>query len=270
MTGKPVGARGAWPAGWLIPDWPAAANVRALCTTRYGGISTGPWNSMNLGARCGDDPLAVAVNRRALQSAIGARPVFLNQVHGIAVLEAHSGTADGQSADASITVDRNVACTVLAADCLPVLLADTAGQCVGAAHAGWRGLAVGVLSESLERFRDDALVQRSCKATNIVAWMGPCIGPLEFEVGSEVKGAFEARDPAAGTLFAACGHGKWRADLAGLARLQLLSAGVHAVYGNDGSTGWCTVRNPSRFFSHRRDTSRLGGSGRFAACIWLE
>jgi hypothetical protein len=236
--------------------------VRAVCTTRAGGRSLPPYDSLNLGDHVGDDPLAVGANRAVLAQALQARPVFLQQVHGRGVVALDAHTAHGTEADACLTRAPGVACTVMVADCLPLLYTDARGSFVAAAHAGWRGLAgaggVGVL-EALH-------AALGVQAQEIMVWLGPCIGPQAFEVGSEVRAAFEAHDRQAAACFrAAPGPGKWLADLPALARQRLAALGVTRVYGNDGSTAWCTVANPSRFFSHRRD--RI--SGRFAACVWL-
>ncbi len=162
-----------------------------------------------------------------------------------------------------------MACTVMVADCLPVLFTNHAGSLIAAAHAGWRGLVgvdgQGVLEEVVELFRPLAPVPYAQGAIDVIAWLGPCIGPTAFEVGAEVREAFMANDAAADGLFVASSPGKWLANLPGLARQRLLSLGVRGIYGNDGSEAWCTVSQPSRFFSYRRD----GVSGRFAACIWL-
>ncbi|HQS32727.1 peptidoglycan editing factor PgeF [Polaromonas sp.] len=269
-------------ADWMIPDWPAPAGVRAVFTTRQGGVSAAPFGSMNLGDHVGDQPAAVAANRAGLQSAIGSRPVFLKQVHGRGVLALAGSTPDGLCADASVTSLRGTACTVMVADCLPVLLCLEDGSMVAAAHAGWRGLAGagpmagrGILEAVLAPFRPAGQVLPAPAAIKIIAWLGPCIGPSAFEVGAEVKAAFELSDPAAGRFFAATAQGKYLADLPGLARFRLQALGVTAVYGNDGSPPWCTVSNPSRFFSHRRDAAvgtgighGFGTTGRMAACIW--
>lgn len=247
------------PPDWLTPDWPAPARVRAWCTTRAGGLSLAPYDSFNLGGHVGDQPAHVAGNRARLRDATSARPVFLQQIHGTAVAELDAHTPDGTVADACATAAPGVACTIMVADCLPVLFADAAGTRVAAAHAGWRGLAGGVLEQTLAAF-DPA-------AGPPMAWLGPCIGPHAFEVGDDVKSAFEALSAEATSCFLPTGSpGKWWADLPGLARQRLRAAGVAQVYGNDGSDAWCTVRNPLRFFSHRRDRV----SGRFAACIWLD
>ena len=292
------GVGAALPADWLVPKWPAPAGVQALCTTRAGGVSQGPYASMNLGTHVGDDPQAVQTNRARLQSALGqstpgARPVFLSQVHGTGVTALTASTPDNTEADACVATEAGVVCTIMVADCLPVLLAHTSGAVVGAAHAGWRGLAgqggVGVLESAMralfERFQALALTNKAqaaienvanntenfeAVARGTLAWLGPCIGPQAFEVGPEVREAFCA----AGPQYSACfvpsptQQGKWLADLAGLARLRLQAMGVSRIYGNDSSAAWCTVTQSARFFSHRRDTALLGGSGRLAACIW--
>lgn len=262
-------------AGWTVPDWPAPAGVHAVCTTRAGGHSVAPYDSLNLGDHVGDDPAAVAANRRTLAQALGARPVFLRQVHGWHVAALDAATADGTEADACCTTERGVACTIMVADCLPVLLAHRSGAVVAAAHAGWRGLAgesgQGVIESVFERFRALAPAQRAQVATETIAWLGPCIGPSAFEVGPEVRAAFVEQDAQAAALFRAHPQreGKWLADLSGLARLRLRALGITEVYGNDGSAEWCTVSDASRFFSHRRDAVALGGSGRLAACIFI-
>ena len=270
-------------ADCLIPEWHAPPGVRALCTTRNGGTSAPPYDSLNLGLHVGDDGAAVAANRQRLAArlaSLGAgRPVYLNQVHGQRCLHLQAttpaspdtpGTPDGYEADACTTTTPGAVCTIMVADCLPVLLAAADGSRVAAAHAGWRGLAgaggLGVLEEVLKAFRPKEPANTAPAAPEIVAWLGPCIGPAAFEVGPEVRAAFvESLPPAAG-CFVPSGAGKWLADLAGLARQRLAAAGVSRISGNDGSAAWCTVGNPSRFFSHRRDRV----SGRMAACIWLE
>ena len=263
---------------WIVPDWPAPARVRAVCTTRLGGVSLAPFDSLNLGDHVRDDPAAVAANRQVLHAAIGARPVFLQQVHGVDVAVLDAGTLDGTVADACVTGMPGVACTIMVADCLPVLLTDRGGRRVAAAHAGWRGLAGegcdGVLESVLKSFWQYPGVDRSQFATEkeaseTLVWLGPCIGPQAFEVGAEVRDAFCATQTGAASCFTSLGGGKYLADLAGLARQRLHALGVTAIYGNDSSASWCTVRNASRFFSHRRDSVARGGSGRFAACIWL-
>ena len=261
---------------WLIPNWPAPANVHALFTTRAGGVSSAPFDSLNLGDHVGDKPDDVAANRHMLQSTIAARPVFLQQVHGTSVIDLTLQTPDGTVADACMTAQTGVACTIMVADCLPVLFTDVSGSFVAAAHAGWRGLAHGVLQNTLNtvkkqfegHFMPLAGVNINYDATKIIAWLGPCIGPTAFEVGDEVREAFVDTSPLAATQFQAHGTGKWLANLPGLARLQLQQLGVTNIYGNDGSLPWCTVTQPSRFFSHRRDAAVLGSSGRMAACVW--
>ena len=275
------------PTGWLIPDWPAPANVGAVFTQRSGGCSNPPWDSLNLGDHVGDVPELVNANRAVLQQVIANRPVFLKQVHGIGVEHLGPSTPDGAVADACITFQRGLACTIMVADCLPVLLTTTDGAAVAAAHAGWRGLAgidtsgkvgkQGVLEavfsvfETLNRPPDQSKIGRL--APEIIAWLGPCIGPAVFEVGAEVLAAFEANQPGAGQFFNATGQGKYLADLAGLARSRLQMLGIRQIYGNNSTAPWCTASNPSRFFSHRRDAgvagNGFGTTGRMAGCIWL-
>lgn len=246
---------------WLVPKWPAPASVRAVCTTRVGGRSRPPYDSLNLGDHVGDDALAVGSNRALLAQALGTRPVFLHQVHGsgVATLDAH--TPQGTEADACLTREHGVACTIMVADCLPLLYTDGRGSFVAAAHAGWRGLAgqggLGVL-ETLQ-------ARLGVAAREILVWLGPCIGPQAFEVGAEVKAALEVQDARATHCFVpAAAPGKWLADLQALARQRLTRLGITQIYGNDGTPSWCTVTQASRFFSHRRDRV----SGRLAACIW--
>ena len=254
---------------WLQPQWPAPARVQALCTSRSGGTSRGTYDSLNLGDHVGDAPAAVAANRATLAKALGVRPVFLSQVHGDSVAALTPDSPDGQVADAAITRQTGVACTIMVADCLPVLLTDLQGRHVAAAHAGWRGLAgaggQGVLESTCRAFMAPARDSLGVVATEIIAWLGPCIGPQAFEVGDEVRQAFVSHHPAAARMFVAGAPGKWWANLAGLARQRLAALGVQQVFGNDGGPAWCTVSQSSRFFSHRRDRV----SGRMAACIWL-
>jgi len=244
----------------MTPDWTLPTGVRAHCSERAGGISVPPYHTLNLGDHVGDDPRAVQENRRRYAEVLSARPVFLQQVHGRGVVRLAADTPDGAEADACWTTERGVACTMMVADCLPVLLADMQGSVVGAAHCGWRGLAGGVL----EALCAD-MAAAGARSETLQAWLGPCIGPEAFEVGAEVRDAFLQGDAQAAPLFAPHGEGKFLADLPGLARRRLAALGVDAISGNDGSRDWCTVFNPSRFFSHRRDRV----SGRFAASIWL-
>ncbi len=263
---------------WLTPDWPAPPGVRAVFTTRQGGVSAAPWDSMNLGDHVGDLPDKVSINRARLAEATQAAPVFLQQVHGTDVLLLQGGEPPGLSADAAITSQRGIACTIMVADCLPVLLTDKQGTAVAAAHAGWRGLAGqqgrGVLEQLCEDFWPPAPGGREHAAINTIAWLGPCIGPAAFEVGAEVRAVFVGSHPGAASCFTAGAPGKYFADLAGLARLRLQALGITQIFGNDSSTRWCTVGNASRFFSHRRDAgisgNGFGTTGRMAACVWLE
>lgn len=242
---------------------------------------------MNLGDHVGDASQHVDANRAALQKTIGAQAVFLKQVHGVGVEQLSRKTPDGTVADACVTTQRGLACTIMVADCLPVLLTNTEGTVVAAAHAGWRGLAgvdiagkpgeKGILEVVFSAFQalNRPLAQSiwAQSAPEIIAWLGPCIGPEKFEVGAEVKAAFEASQPNAAQFFTATEQGKFLADLAGLAKARLKALGIKQIDGNDSSPAWCTVGNPSRFFSHRRDAgcdgNGLGTTGRMAACIWL-
>ncbi|PIT77932.1 peptidoglycan editing factor PgeF [Limnohabitans sp. G3-2] len=253
--------------GWLA-DWPAPAHVRTLMTDRRGGVSAPPWDSMNLGDHVGDALAHVQSNRALLQSAVGAPLIFLKQVHGqtVAHLDAHSRS--GTEADACIATGPQAACTIMVADCLPVLMCDTQGQWVAAAHAGWRGLAGQAGEGVLESLRSTSPVEQT-RSEDILVWLGPCIGPQAFEVGDEVRAAFCQHNAAPQALFKPLSPGKWLADLAGLARWRLRQLGIDKIYGNDGHPDWCTVSNSVRFFSHRRDSPTLGQSGRMAACIWL-
>lgn len=266
-------------ADWLIPDWPAPKGVHAVFTTRAGGVSALPYDSMNLGTHVGDALEHVAANRTLLQQATATRSIYLNQVHGTEVLTLDANTADGQPADACVTTQRKLACTIMVADCLPVLLTSEDGSVVAAAHAGWRGLAGtaegeanGVLETFFRSFSAAAQLDRASSAIKTIAWLGPCIGPGAFEVGPEVKAAFENTHADAAQFFVAAGAGKYLADLAGLARLRLQALGITQIYGNDSTPAWCTASNPLRFFSHRRDAGATGNgfktTGRMAACIW--
>ena len=270
-------------ADWLVPDWPAPACVRSVFTTRSGGVSSRPFDSLNLGLHVGDDVHCVAHNRALLHQTVGQVPVFMNQVHGTAVMQLSGAVGTGVPvADAAWAQTSGPVCTVMVADCLPVLLCSTDGTWVAAAHAGWRGLAgaggLGILEAVLSAFHGLQPMDSAGAAPELIAWLGPCIGPQAFEVGREVRAAFVSGAPSAQRTDAAVRaqqsaieacfvprhHGKYLANMPQLARLRLAALGVYAVYGNDGSADWCTVTQTSRFFSYRRD----GVTGRMAACIW--
>ena len=270
------------PSDWIIPDWPAPPSVRALFTSRSGGVSVAPFDSFNLGDHVRDEPAAVAHNRAQLAQAVGQRPVFLQQVHGTAVAVLDANTPNGTVADACLSTVPGVVCTIMVADCLPVLFAHASGAVVAAAHAGWRGLAgagapvagQGVLETTMAALvaavqATDPAATPASVAQHTLAWLGPCIGPEAFEVGPEVREAFVAQQPAAHRAFVPVGGGKFLANLPALARGRLAARGVTHVAGNDGTADWCTATQTSRFFSHRRDAARLGSTGRMAACIWL-
>lgn len=238
----------------LRPDWRVPDSVQAVSTTRQGGVSEPPYDTLNLGGHTGDQPNAVAENRRRLQAAAGlpAAPRWLRQVHGTDVLHV-TESGPPVEADAAWTDRPGLVCAVLTADCLPVLLAAEDGRAVGVAHAGWRGLSAGVLEALI-----DAL---PAAPRQLTAWLGPAIGPSAFEVGPEVREAFLDRDAGADAGFAPSPSGRWLADIYTLARRRLEAAGVSAVAGG----GYCTVSEPERFYSYRRD----GETGRMATLIWI-
>jgi polyphenol oxidase len=254
---------------WVEPEWPAPAGVRAVSTFRGGGVSVAPYASLNLGGHVGDLPEAVAENRRRLKAAAGlpADPVWLAQVHGTRVVDLDAaggpqgagdlaGSAPGSlgSADACFARQPGRVCAILTADCLPILFAADSGDLVAAAHAGWRGLAGGVIEATVK-----ALLVAPDK---LMAWLGPAIGPRHFEVGPEVQEALLAGDPGADSAFTANARGRFMADLSALARRRLAALGVGRVYGG----GQCTYADANRYFSHRRD----GMTGRQATLIWLD
>jgi YfiH family protein len=276
---------------FIEPEWSAPMRVRAVMTTRQGGVSVAPWNSLNLGVHVGDNTTAVLENRRRVRKEGGlpSEPVWLEQVHGTAVVvledmhakpESGATAADRPRADAAVTSRPGVVCAIQVADCMPVLFAASDGSVVGAAHAGWRGLAGGVLEATVEAMRTPP--------SQIVAWLGPAIGPQNFEVGDDVVEAFKraasvgSRDapfiaepsspsatPAKASNYLAATeaaftprpNGKWLCDLYTLARLHLAALGITEVNGG----GWCTVADAARFFSYRRD----GQTGRMAALVWI-
>ena len=239
----------------LEPQWPAPRAVRAAFTLRGGGVSGGPYASLNLGAHVGDDAVAVAENRIRLraQLKLPGEPEWVEQVHGTGVLDLDAPESV-RVADAVIARRGGQICVVQVADCLPVLFASLRGDTVAVAHAGWRGLVAGVLEETVRRLGVDP--------RELLAWLGPAIGPRHFEVGGEVRTAFLAHDAAAASAFTANDRGRWQCDLRALARQRLVATGVGAVYGVDS----CTYSDPARFFSYRRD----GRCGRMAALIWLD
>jgi len=243
------------PRSWIVPDWPAPPRVRAFVTTREGGVSVGEYRSMNLGTRSGDDPRDVARNRLIVREMLPSMPRWLVQVHGTAVADLDALAEDAvATADAAAVSRPGRVAVVLTADCMPVFLADREGRRVAVAHAGWRGLAAGVLENAVAALR--------CEPREAVAWMGPAIGPGAFEVGPEVREAFVRADPAAASAFAQGRPGKSMADLYRLARLHLERAGVPEIHGG----GFCTHGEPERFFSYRRAPR----SGRMGAFIWID
>jgi YfiH family protein len=270
---------------WITPDWPAPANVKAAATLRTRGVSEGAFSSLNLGSHVGDDPAAVAENRRLLKAALKlpAEPTWLNQVHGIAVADASeavaasskaadldsSTVADASSmsaraegamptepptADASVALRRGAVCVVMTADCLPVLFCDRAGSRVGAAHAGWRGLAGGVLGATIKSL--------DVPPSQLMAWLGPAIEQAAFEVGDEVREAFLKLSPENASAFEQNPRGRWQADLYQLARNELMRLGITAIHGG----GFECFADSKRFFSYRRESR----TGRIATLVWLD
>ena len=237
---------------FMVPDWPAPSNVHALQTTRVGGVSRAPYDTLNLGSHVGDDPLNVAANRQLLSPFVPSEPVWLNQVHGTLTIDAETAGCAPPDADASYTRQGNVVCATMTADCLPLLFCNQAGTEVAAVHAGWKGLLDGVIESALDKMQS--------KPSEILVWLGPAIGPQAFEVGSEVRDAFIKKLALAETAFQPHGE-KWLGDIFMLARQRLAERGVTQVYGG----GICTYSNPERFFSFRRDNV----TGRMATLIWL-
>jgi len=237
----------------IIPDWPAPVNVKTLQTTRVGGISSAPYDTLNLGDHVGDAPMSVARNRMLLNTLLPSEPVWLNQVHGTVVAKADMAGCLPQ-ADACIARHRDAVCVVMTADCLPVLLCDKQGSVVGAAHAGWKGLAAGVIQAAVQVME--------VAPQNLMAWMGPAISQQAFEVGDEIRTLFVEADAKTAGAFIAGQPGKWFADIYALARLRLNELGITRIYGG----GYCTYRERERFFSYRRD----GATGRMGTFIWLE
>ena len=235
----------------IKPKWPAPPNIRAVQSTRQGGVSSVPYNSLNLGEHVNDLPLSVAKNRQLLSQYFPSEPLWLKQTHGITVAS-HAINCVAQ-ADASVSHARGEVCVVMTADCLPVLLCDYKGTVVAAVHAGWRGLCDGVIEVAVHAM--------NVPADGIMAWLGPAIGPQSFEVGAEVRAAFVEKDGQASIAFKAKGE-KYLADIYQLARIRLNKLGISQVYGGE----YCTVLNEELFFSYRRD----GVTGRMGAFIWLE
>ena len=239
-------------ADFIIPDWPAPANVKAIQTTRLGGYSIAPYDSLNLGSHVQDDAFAVAKNRQLLSQYLPSEPVWLNQVHGVEVIDAANRLCV-QDADASFSKNKNVVCVTMTADCLPILLCNQQGTAVSSIHAGWRSLCDGVIESTIKAM--------DFEPEDLMAWLGPAIGPDTFEVGAEVRKAFIAKDNQAEQAFKASGD-KWLGNLYLIAKQRLNKHGVVEIYGG----GECTYSNASQYFSFRRD----GVTGRMATMIWFE
>ena len=239
--------------GLIVPDWPASPRIKAVQTTRQGGFSAAPYDSLNLGMHVGDEALNVARNRQALAGLVPTEPLWLSQLHGTTVVDA-GGASCQPEADAAFARTGRTVCTVMTADCLPVLLCDRDATVVAAVHAGWRGLLNGVIEATAAAMQ--------VPSETMLAWLGPAIGPTAFQVGDEVRAAFVAEDAEGDLAFTAQPEeGKWLADLYALARLRLRRCGITSVYGGE----FCTYSDPARFFSYRRD----GATGRMASMIWL-
>ena len=242
---------------WIFPDWPAPSRVKALFTTRNNGVSGAPYTSFNLGGHVGDDPTRVEQNRALLRSFLPEDPSWLNQVHGTTVIDAGARRAGIPEGDAVFTRQRANVCAILVADCLPILFCDREGTIVGLMHAGWRGLAADIIQRTISMI--------DLPGSQLMAWLGPAIGPDRFEVGEEVRNIFIQRDSKSARAFvrpaAVDNSGKWLADIFLLTRQQLMDAGITEIYGG----GVCTYNDPARFFSYRRD----GVTGRMAGLIWL-
>lgn len=241
------------PPEWIIPDWPAPPAVRAVQTTRQGGESRGCYASLNLGDHVGDNPEHVAANRQRVLRLLPAAPLWLEQVHGITVVDVETACG-GTAADASVARKPDQVCVVMTADCLPLLLCDRSGTVVAAVHAGWRSLAGGIIEAAVKKM--------NCPAEQILVWLGPAIGPGYFEVGTEVRAVFVDTEAQASDAFIPASRpNKWLADIYLLARQRLTRVGVHSVFGGN----CCTVRDRERFFSYRRE----GRTGRMGSFIWL-
>lgn len=241
-----------WPDDWIIPDWPAPRRVRACVTTRSGGLSQAPFDSFNLGDHVGDDPHVVTANRQRLHEALGCEPAWMSQIHSNTAVQADP--RECLVADANWTSVAGIACSVLTADCLPVLFCSEDGNRVAAAHAGWRGLASGMLEATVAAV--------GLPGGQLLAWLGPAIGPGAFEVGAEVREAFVSQHATAVDAFSPSRNaGRYMADIYRLAQIRLAACGVTAVFGG----GFCTFSDP-RFYSYRR----AARTGRFASLIWLD
>ncbi len=241
--------------GWIQPDWPAPANVRAFVTTRHGGVSIGEYASMNLGLHTGDDRASVETNRAIVGAHLPSAPLWMAQVHGVEVADLDRiGPEESARADGAVTGKTGRVAVVLTADCMPLFFCDARGTRVGVAHAGWRGMAAGVIENTVRAL--------GVPADEVLAWMGPTIGPAAFEVGAEVRSAFLEAEARAARAFIPHGEGKYLADLYALARQRLERAGVRSVSGG----GFCTYRDADRLFSYRR----VKASGRMGAFAWME
>jgi YfiH family protein len=244
-------------------QWGAPEQIKTMITSRHGGFSQPPFDSLNLGSHVGDDPATVQKNREALKAVLPNEPIWLNQVHGTQVIDADNKNdwSNVPSADASVTTTPGQVLVIMTADCLPVLLASKDGKVIGAAHAGWRGLAAGVIEQTVALMRTKQSNQSQTQS-EILAYLGPAIGPHAFEVGSEVRDVFMAQNPLSAACFEQLQEkGKYLADIYGLATLRLNALGIEQMEGGDE----CTLQNPD-YFSYRRDQQ----TGRMGSFIWIE
>ena len=241
---------------FIQPKWPAPKNVRAIQTTRQGGFSQPPYDSFNVAMHVGDDAITVAKNRQLLTPYLPSEPVWVNQVHGVTVIDAATSNCL-ENADASIARQKNVVCVTMTADCLPLLLCDTKGSMVAAVHAGWRGLCDGVIEATVKKMQ--------VSPAEILVWLGPAIGAESFEVGEDVRQAFLIHDPQAEKAFKKLNAEKWLCDLYVLAKQRLNALGVQQIYGASVNEDFCTFKQQDQFFSFRRDKT----TGRMASLIWL-
>lgn len=248
---------------FIIPNWPAPANVKALQTTRAGGVSLAPYDSLNLGTHVKDDPINVARNRQLLSQYLPSEPVWLNQVHGVNVVDA-AKTDCAPEADASFTTRKNVVCVTMTADCLPVLMCDKQGRVVASIHAGWRSLCDGVIEAAVHQMLAELTIKSAQNPADLMAWLGPAIGPQAFEVGDEVRAQFIEKDAQAALAFKPAGE-KWLGNLYVIASQRLMRLGVTQIYSAGTDADWCTYTDEKNFFSFRRD----GKTGRMASLIWL-
>ena len=237
----------------ITPEWPVPSNVKAIVTTRKGGVSENNYASFNIAQHVEDNPEHVLANRSKLRKLLPNEPIWLSQVHGNRMIHANANTSQNIEADAAVTNQPNVVLSIQTADCLPVLLCNQQGTVVGACHAGWRGLANDIIENTVQEMQ--------CSSETVIAYLGPAIGPEKFEVGEEVREVFVNKHSLAASAFVQTSADKWLADIYALAKIRLSAIGVSNIYGGD----FCTFSDENRFFSYRRNKQ----TGRLASLIWL-